>query len=103
MNQAIFSMLIGKKIRILRKMLKLNQKDFCTLLAIEQSQLSKIERGMQTVTVPVICCLAKRFNIDLLWFFDEIRMELNQETDVSGFHGLTIPNIAGSPPRRKVN
>lgn len=76
MRQLIFSMIVGKKIKALRKSLKLNQYDFCKFVGVNQSQLSKIERGFQSLDICQICFLSYKFKIDLEWFIGDIKKEL---------------------------
>lgn len=103
MNQVLFSKLIGKKIRLVRNHLGLTQKDFSVVLGVMQSQLSKIERGVQSVTVCQVCQLAEMYEINLEWFFDEIKTALDQGRRISGFPGQSMLKTAGSRNRLKVN
>ena len=43
---------IGALVRRLRKAHKLTQTEFCKLIGVEQSAVSRIEKGLQTLTAP---------------------------------------------------
>lgn len=64
-----FSCKVGEKIFLLRHSNKMTQKDFGTLLGLDQSQFSKIERGISPITASQLCQIAKWFNINPCFFF----------------------------------
>lgn len=77
-SQSFFSAMVGRKIKKLRKELNLSQKEFCAYLEVNQSQLSKIERGLQSVTICQLCWLAYSHKIDIEWFFNDIKIEIQK-------------------------
>lgn len=66
----IISFKVGQKIRMLRKSQHLNQQDIGNIIGVDQSQVSKIERGIQSVSSCQICQLSVFFRIHPSYFFD---------------------------------
>lgn len=66
----VFSHRVGKKIKLLRKSKGISQEDLSLIVGVNQSQLSKMERGYQSVSCCIICKLAEYFNIKENYFFD---------------------------------
>lgn len=69
--QTVFARPIGARLRFLRKSLNLKQKQFCVFLGVNQSQMSKIERGVQDVPASKLMEVADRFGLSTDWFFDD--------------------------------
>ncbi len=60
---------ISDRIKILRKELKLNQKEFSHAIGIRQSTLSSYETGTITPSSDVLLEIAKKFNVSMDWLF----------------------------------
>lgn len=84
----------------LRKLLNLSQFEFCGFLDVNQSQLSKMERGEQEIAASQLCCLSSIFRVDIFWFFDEIRIDLQKGSGSDPDSFGAIQYIGGLRPRR---
>lgn len=58
---------IGKRIRLLRKSLKLNQTDFGKPLGLKQAIIGQYETGVRNITDRNIDMLCKTYNINKDW------------------------------------
>lgn len=74
----VFSSYVANNVKLLRKALGLKQKDFADFLGVNHSQYSKMERGVQSLSVCMICHLSERFNINPSWFFDRNHIDTNE-------------------------
>ncbi|MFN7963944.1 MAG: helix-turn-helix transcriptional regulator [Thermoanaerobaculia bacterium] len=63
--------LVGRKIRQLRKERKLTQSDLASRIGIQQSDLSRIERGEYRVSLDILFRMLAEFRVSLTEFFDE--------------------------------
>ncbi|MEO1513672.1 MAG: helix-turn-helix domain-containing protein [Bacteroidota bacterium] len=59
----------GDKLRSVRKQLGLSQGDFANMLSINQSSVSKMERGSIEIPIKLIDEIFSRFQIEPRWFF----------------------------------
>ena len=70
------------KIKELRKLKKLNQKEFSDRIGIDNSQLSKIEQGKLNPTLAQLLEIASIFDVSLDWLVgkeSEVKQESNQQ------------------------
>ena len=65
--------LVGKKIRRLRKERKLTQSELATRIGIQQSDLSRIERGEYRVSLDTLFRMLAEFKVSVGEFFEEPR------------------------------
>ena len=63
--------LVGRKIRQLRKERKLTQNDLAARIGIQQSDLSRIERGEYRVSLDILFRMLAEFRVSLSEFFNE--------------------------------
>jgi transcriptional regulator with XRE-family HTH domain len=63
--------LVGRKIRRLRKRRKLTQSQLATRIGIQQSDLSRIERGEYRVSLDTLFRMLAEFRISVGEFFEE--------------------------------
>ena len=63
--------LVGRKIRRLRKERKLTQTEFAKRIGIQQSDLSRIERGEYRVSLDTLFRMLAEFQVSVAEFFDE--------------------------------
>lgn len=75
--------MIGWKIKEMRKRMKLSQKALALKLGIDNSHLSKIESGKNMPTIPQIIELSTILNVSTDWLFDLKKdiHSLNREFD----------------------
>lgn len=66
----IKKLLIGKKIKEIRKKNNLTQENFCEQIGIEPSSLSNIENGKSYPSIQTVLKVFKEFNITPDKFFD---------------------------------
>ncbi|MEK5321813.1 helix-turn-helix transcriptional regulator [Paenibacillus sp. FSL L8-0644] len=62
---------LGEKIKIIRKMNKLNQTEFSSIIGVSQGTLSELEKDKYRPSVETIIALKLNFNIDLEWLLLE--------------------------------
>lgn len=70
------------KIKELRKLKKLNQKEFSDRIGIDNSQLSKIEQGKLNPTLAQLLEISSIFDVSLDWLVgkeSEVKQESNQQ------------------------
>ncbi len=65
--------LVGRKIRRLRKERKLTQNDLAARIGIQQSDLSRIERGEYRVSLDTLFRMLAEFKVSVSEFFEEDR------------------------------
>ena len=63
--------LVGKKIRRLRKERKLTQNELAGRIGIQQSDLSRIERGEYRVSLDTLFRMLAEFRVSVAEFFEE--------------------------------
>lgn len=67
--------LIGPKIRQLRKERKLTQTDLAARIGIQQSDLSRMEKGEYRVSLDTLFKILAEFNVSIGEFFDDVNRE----------------------------
>jgi transcriptional regulator with XRE-family HTH domain len=65
--------LVGKKIRRLRKERRLTQNELAARIGIQQSDLSRIERGEYRVSLDTLFRMLAEFKVSVSEFFEEAR------------------------------
>ena len=83
--------LVGRKIRELRKERKLTQTELASRIGIQQSDLSRMEKGEYRVSLDTLFRILAEFRVAIGEFFDEIARESITPHDlqlVSQFHDL---------------
>jgi transcriptional regulator with XRE-family HTH domain len=74
--------LIGPKIRRMRKERKLTQTDLAARIGIQQSDLSRMEKGEYRVSLDTLFRILAEFNVSISEFFDDLNKELMTPRDV---------------------
>ena len=103
--------LVGKKIRQLRKERHLTQTELSAKLGIQQSDLSRMEKGAYRVSLDTLFKVLAEFRIGVGEFFEDVSRETVSPRDLrllSDFHALdstTQEEIEGfiherRPPRQ---
>lgn len=67
--------LVGRKIRQLRKQHKLTQTDLSARIGIQQSDLSRMEKGEYRVRLDTLFRILGEFEMGMGEFFDEVNRE----------------------------
>lgn len=67
--------LVGRKIRQLRKQRKLTQTELSTRIGIQQSDLSRMEKGEYRVRLDTLFRILAEFEMSMGEFFDEVNRE----------------------------
>jgi len=67
--------LIGPKIRKMRKERKLTQTDLAARIGIQQSDLSRMEKGEYRVSLDTLFLILAEFNVSISEFFDGVNKE----------------------------
>lgn len=67
--------LVGRKIRQLRKQHKLTQTELSTRIGIQQSDLSRMEKGEYRVRLDTLFRILAEFEMSMGEFFDEVNRE----------------------------
>jgi len=83
--------LVGRKIRQLRKERRLTQTELAVRLGIQQSDLSRMEKGEYRVSLDTLFKILAEFRLGIGEFFDEIGRESITPRDmrlVRSFHAL---------------
>ncbi len=75
--------LVGQKIRELRKQRKLTQTEVAARIGIQQSDLSRMEKGEYRVSLDTLFRILAEFNMSMAEFFDEMSRESFSPRDVS--------------------
>ena len=74
--------LVGPKIRQLRKERKLTQTDLASRIDIQQSDLSRMEKGEYRVSLDTLFKILAEFNVSISEFFDDVAKESLTPRDV---------------------
>lgn len=91
--------LVGPKIRQLRKERKLTQTDLASRIDIQQSDLSRMEKGEYRVSLDTLFKILAEFNVSISEFFDDVAKESLTPRDVQMVKDLKrLP----SPARREI-
>ncbi|MCB1009223.1 MAG: helix-turn-helix transcriptional regulator [Acidobacteria bacterium] len=83
--------LVGRKIRQLRKERRLTQTELAVRLGIQQSDLSRMEKGEYRVSLDTLFKILAEFRLGIGEFFEEIGRETITPRDmrlVRSFHAL---------------
>ena len=83
--------LVGRKIRQLRKERKLTQNELAEKIGIQQSDLSRIERGEYRVSLDTLFRMLAEFKVSVSEFFEENRKSMVGPREVllvQQFHSL---------------
>lgn len=91
--------LVGPKIRQLRKERKLTQTDLASRIDIQQSDLSRMEKGEYRVSLDTLFKILAEFNVSISEFFDDVAKESLTPRDVQVVKDLKRLN---GPARREV-
>ncbi|HEX2164402.1 MAG TPA: helix-turn-helix transcriptional regulator [Thermoanaerobaculia bacterium] len=67
--------LVGRKIRQLRKQHKLTQTELSARIGIQQSDLSRMEKGEYRVSLDTLFRILAEFHMSMGEFFDEVNRE----------------------------
>lgn len=67
--------LVGRKIRQLRKQHKLTQTELSARIGIQQSDLSRMEKGEYRVSLDTLFRVLAEFHMSMGEFFDEVNRE----------------------------
>lgn len=67
--------LVGRKIRQLRKQYKLTQTELSSRIGIQQSDLSRMEKGEYRVSLDTLFRILAEFHMSMGEFFDEVNRE----------------------------
>ena len=67
--------LVGRKIRQLRKQHKLTQTELSSRIGIQQSDLSRMEKGEYRVSLDTLFRILAEFHMSMGEFFDEVNRE----------------------------
>jgi transcriptional regulator with XRE-family HTH domain len=78
--------LVGRKIRELRKERKLTQVELAARLGIQQSDLSRMEKGEYRVSLDTLFRVLAEFRMSMSEFFDEVAKESITPRDVKLVH-----------------
>lgn len=74
--------LVGRKIRQLRKVHHLTQSDLAARIGIQQSDLSRMEKGEYRVSLDTLFRILAEFNVGMGEFFEEMAQESLTPRDV---------------------
>ncbi|MCH9649106.1 MAG: helix-turn-helix domain-containing protein [Deltaproteobacteria bacterium] len=74
--------LVGQKIRRLRKQRNLTQTELASRIGIQQSDLSRMEKGEYRVSLDTLFRILGEFGMGISEFFDEMAHESLDATDV---------------------
>ncbi len=87
--------LIGPKIRQLRKERKLTQTALASRIGIQQSDLSRMEKGEYRVSLDTLFKILAEFNVSISEFFDEVAKQTLTPRDVQMVKEIkTLPGDA---------
>jgi transcriptional regulator with XRE-family HTH domain len=85
--------LVGRKIRELRKEHQLTQTELSSRIGIQQSDLSRMEKGEYRVSLDTLFRILAEFNLGVGEFFEELTRETLTARDlqlVREFNDLTV-------------
>ena len=89
--------LVGPKIRQLRKERKLTQTELASRIGIQQSDLSRMEKGEYRVSLDTLFKILAEFNVSISEFFDDVARESLTPRDVEIVKEIKrLPNDARS-------
>jgi len=74
--------LIGPRIRKMRKERKLTQTELASRIGIQQSDLSRMEKGEYRVSLDTLFKILTEFNISISEFFDDVNKDTMTPRDV---------------------
>lgn len=74
--------LVGPKIRQLRKERKLTQTELASRIGIQQSDLSRMEKGEYRVSLDTLFKILAEFNVSISEFFDDVAKQSLSPRDV---------------------
>ena len=80
--------LVGPKIRQLRKERKLTQTELASRIGIQQSDLSRMEKGEYRVSLDTLFKILAVFNVSISEFFDDVNRESLTPRDVQVMRDL---------------
>lgn len=80
--------LVGRKIRQLRKANKLTQTELSTRIGVQQSDLSRMEKGEYRVSLDNLFKILAEFRMSIGEFFDEIARESVSPRDLQVLRGF---------------
>jgi transcriptional regulator with XRE-family HTH domain len=80
--------LVGPKIRQLRKERKLTQTDLAGRIGIQQSDLSRMEKGEYRVSLDTLFKILAEFNVSISEFFEDVAKEELTPRDVQVVRNL---------------
>lgn len=87
--------LVGPRIRKLRKERKLTQTELASRIGIQQSDLSRMEKGEYRVSLDTLFKILAEFNVSIGEFFDDVARESLTPRDVRLVRDLkTLPTEA---------
>ncbi len=87
--------LVGPKIRQLRKERKLTQTELASRIGIQQSDLSRMEKGEYRVSLDTLFKILAEFNVSISEFFDDVNKESLTPRDVKVVRDLKrLPSSA---------
>lgn len=75
--------LVGPKIRQLRKERKLTQTELASRIGIQQSDLSRMEKGEYRVSLDTLFRILAEFNVSISEFFEDVAKESLTPRDVN--------------------
>lgn len=78
--------LVGQKLRQLRKERRLTQTEVSTRIGIQQSDLSRMEKGEYRVSLDTLFRILAEFNMSVSEFFDEVARDSLTPRDVHLVH-----------------
>lgn len=82
-EEQFFNSMIGLKIRLRRKELKLTQTFVGQALNVTFQQIQKYEKGTNSVSAKKVADLAKVLKTSVLYFYDVPKIEMESENDQS--------------------
>ena len=87
--------LVGPKIRQLRKERKLTQTELASRIGIQQSDLSRMEKGEYRVSLDTLFKILAVFDVSISEFFDDVNRESLTPRDVQMMRDLKrLPSSA---------
>jgi len=81
--------LVGPKIRQLRKERKLTQTDLAARIGIQQSDLSRMEKGEYRVSLDTLFRILAEFNVSIGEFFEDVAEQALPPNDVELVQSLS--------------
>lgn len=80
--------LVGPKIRQLRKERKLTQTELAARISIQQSDLSRMEKGEYRVSLDTLFRILAEFDVSISEFFEDLAKETMTPRDLQLMHDL---------------